>query len=126
MTKYGQAAIEAVKLLEKGFCHNPKDAWGHLQKRFLEKVQQAKKGCPKGAFLGLCEEGLIKGVKEGHYCDSIKNKEYAVKAVEAIKHNPELTNNKSKLWDYVVGSNKAQNNQMDVVIALWERGYIND
>ena len=91
MTKYGQAAIEAVKLLEKGFCHKPKDAWDQSTKMIFGKgTASQKKGCPKGAFLGLCEEGLIKGVKEGHYCDSIKNKEYTVKAVEAIKHNPEL------------------------------------
>jgi hypothetical protein len=25
------------------------------------------KGCPKNTFLGLCEEGIVKGVNKGNY-----------------------------------------------------------
>ncbi|WP_052380253.1 MULTISPECIES: hypothetical protein [unclassified Pseudoalteromonas] len=35
------------------------------------------KGCPKSAFLGLCELGTVKGVAKGKYTSSVDNKKYA-------------------------------------------------
>ncbi|MDO9592600.1 MAG: hypothetical protein Q7I98_05320 [Erysipelotrichaceae bacterium] len=104
---------------------SPRDAWEKSTERIFGKgTASQRKACPRGTFLGLCEEGLINIVEAGNYCRSQKNKDYAVKAVEILKHNPELANNKNKLWDKIAGSCKAQNNQMDVAIALWERGLI--
>jgi len=39
------------------------------------------KGCPRGAFLELCEAGMIKGIASGKYTRSKRNKEYAIDAV---------------------------------------------
>jgi hypothetical protein len=50
-----------------------------------------KKGCPKGTFLGLCEEGLVKGIPKGNYTKSVKNKKYAIKAVTVLKQNKHTT-----------------------------------
>lgn len=50
---------------------------------FGEGTWVQRKGCPKSAFLGLCDEGLIRGVSKGNYTyrsDSL-NKAYAVQAV---------------------------------------------
>ena len=62
MTKYGKAAIEAIKLLASDSCHDPKDAWDKsTEEIFGRGTASQSKGCPRGAFLGLCEQGLIKG-----------------------------------------------------------------
>ena len=37
----------------------------------------------RGAFLGLCEEGLVKGIPAGKYSASKDNKQYAVRAAIA-------------------------------------------
>jgi hypothetical protein len=47
-------------------------------------VSAQKKGCPRGAFLGLCEEGLVKGIPAGNYTTSKDNKAYAVRAAELL------------------------------------------
>lgn len=40
---------------------------------FGESTSQ-RKGCPKGVYLGLCEEGLVKGIPKGKYTKSKKIK----------------------------------------------------
>jgi len=75
--------------------------------------------------LGLCEEGMVKGVVSGNYCRSKKNKDYAIKAVKLLNKFPEMAENKILLWNNVAGASKAHNNQLDVVIALWDNKYIN-
>ena len=47
-------------------------------------VSAQKKGCPRGAFLGLCEDGLVKGIPAGNYTVSKDNKAYAVRAAELL------------------------------------------
>lgn len=79
------------------------------------------KGCPRDAFLGLCEEGLIKGIPPGKYCHSVKNKKYAMSALGLIRKNATLLKQPARLWELVMqGESKVHNSQMDVVIALWE------
>lgn len=69
-----------------------------LQSKCLAKEHQVKKkGCPRNAFLGLYEEGLVKGIPSGNYTRSKKNKEYAIKAVKILKGAPELSSNSKTL-----------------------------
>ncbi|WP_420865668.1 DUF6979 family protein [Dickeya oryzae] len=55
-----------------------------------------KKSCPLSAFLGLCEDGYIKGIPKGKYTKSYKNKKYAVVAADIvlasdnINHDPDM------------------------------------
>ncbi len=88
---------------------------------FPESETSRNKGCPKGTFLGLCEDGLVTAVAAGNYTKSTKNKEYGIKALELIKKHPHLTEDQMKLWKIVVGDSKAHNYQMDVVISLYNR-----
>ena len=76
--KYGKAAICATELIRTGKCDNPREAWNIAYKEQFLPHQEAsiKKGCPKGAYLGLCEEGKIEDVPEGKYTTSEKNKRY--------------------------------------------------
>lgn len=126
MNKYGQAAIDAVNLIKKSISINPAKAWEQSTSNIFGKGTSSQiKGCPKATFLGLCEEGLIRGIPPGKYTRSRKNKEYAVTAVKLIKRNPDYTLNKRLLWYKITNDkNKKYNEQMDVVIVLWEKELI--
>ena len=119
MGKYGSAAIKAVSYITKSYASNPVEAWNNATIEIFGKdTPSQKKGCPKGAFLGLCESGFIKGVKSGKYTNSIENKKYAVEAVKILKNNPQMSKNEPELW-FMVAGNKTHNQQIGVVIALW-------
>ena len=124
MGKYGNAAVSAARYLQSGRTDDPKAAWnGAVREVFPKSESQRKKGCPRGAFLGLCEEGMIVGVPRGKYTQSKLNKDYAVRAVRLIHANPSLADDTGKLWRCVIGHvRKVENGQMDVVVALLNAG----
>lgn len=112
MSKYGDVAVNAAKLIKRGIP--PRKAY---EKAALEmwpdKPASREKGCPLNAFLGL-------------YTNSqLKNAEYARSALSILRSNPDKKYTPRELW-YVVqnGINKAHNGQMEVVLALWNAGYI--
>ena len=126
MGQYGTAAVEAVRLYSRGLARSPPDAWEQATSRLFGRgTSSQRKGCPRNAFLGLCEEGLVKGVEPGNYTQSQKNKRYAIDAVAVLQQRPSLAGNRNLLWSEVLaGESKKHNSQMDVVIALWDAGLI--
>lgn len=127
MGKYGQGAAEAANLVRNGREVSPVEAWwtamGHL---FPDSPSSRKKACPIGTFHGLCEEGLVAGVARGQFTPSRANKEYGLKAVTLLKHDPKLAQKAADLWNAVMaGEKKTPNSQMDVVIKLWQHNLIN-
>jgi len=126
MSKYGKAAVEAVKSYTNGAAASPQDAWeSATAKHFGLGTPSQQKGCPRNTFLGLCEAGLVAGVEPGSYTQSKKNKQYAVDAVAILKQRPSLLDDPKGLWATVLqGEPKKHNQQMDVVIALWKDGLI--
>ena len=92
---------------------------------FPDSEASQKKGCPKDAFLGLCEAEIISGIAGESYTRSVLNKGYALTAVELLKKYPTLSDNEDALWQAVQGANsKAHNSQMDVVTTLWRLGLL--
>ncbi len=126
MSKYRKVAIRTVELCTRGLAKSPQEAWEQSSSELFGRgTSSQKKGCPKDTFLGLCEEGLIKGVQRGHYTRSKKNKKYALDAVAALKQSPSLAANPTNLWYKVMkGEHKVHNHQMDVIISLWDQGLI--
>jgi hypothetical protein len=125
MTKYGNVALRAAALIEQG--ESPPDAWRVAAREVFPGMEPSqKKGCPKGAFLGLCEDGLVLGVPRGRYTQSRDNKAYAITAVAILKGDPSLASRgAAALWGIVMrGREKKPNHQMDVVLALWDAGTI--
>ena len=125
MSKYGEVAIRALKLTLSGM--SPHDSWEQIVKSmFPGKEASQKKGCPRGAFLGLCQAGLVRGVPAGDYTQSLDNKRYAIRAVELLSDNPSLAQaGPGRLWECVMnGEKKTHNSQMDVVLALWHNGFL--
>lgn len=87
------------------------------------------KGCPRGAYLGLCEEGLVKDVPapKERLTRSADNKRYAIKAVEALRRDETLRCRSADLWREVSQPRAiVHNGQIDVVLGLWAEGMISN
>ncbi len=117
MGKYGETAVKAVQLVRAKQTQSPVEAWETAAAQIIKALSSRKKSCPRDAFLGLCEAGLVKGIPSAVYTDSVKNKAYAVEAAKLLKTNPDMK--QSLLWATVThGSDIQHNGQMDVVLAL--------
>lgn len=129
MSKYGELACLAAKGARDGTA--PRQAWEEAAKAVFpdqSKRESCDKGCPRDAFLGLAQDGLVVGVPAGKYTKSRLNKRYATKGVDLLRQNPHLADWPSELWRRVMHTEgdegKNHNNQMDVVIGLWSNGDI--
>ncbi|MBA6365772.1 hypothetical protein H4J56_08745 [Colwellia sp. BRX8-4] len=123
--KYGLVALNAVNKLNSMKEIAPSNAWDEAAAFvFPTQLSSRKKGCPRSSFLGLCEEGKVKGVKSGNYTSSKANKAYANDAAELLKNSPKLTT--KELWGKVISNAepKAHNSQMNVVAALFHEGHL--
>lgn len=122
--KYGEVALIVAKAQGK-----PNENWQkEVERTFYDSISSQKKSCPKSAFLGLCENGLVKGIPEGNYTSSIDNKAYAIMAVNILRNNTKTSYNPKELWVAVKKelylTKKDHNSQMDVVLALWNNSLI--
>jgi len=119
--KYGHAAVLAVNFLSIGVAKTPMDAWDQAVAAYFPHSESARnKSCPRAAFLGLCEIGVVKHIPPGHYTRSQKNKQYALKALACLEKDESLRNQKDILWSKVLnGKPRKSNEQMDVVVSLW-------
>lgn len=126
MGKHGQAAVDAVESFRSALEKGPRGAWSRAVARLFPKSPSSRdRGCPMCAFLGLCEEALVKSIPPGDYTESVKNKQYAVDAVRLLRLDPTLAGDEMLLWQRVLGKRTiVHKDQMDVVASLWERGLL--
>lgn len=122
--RYGEAALMAARKMSSTDI-NPLTRWEHAMATLYPTSPAArKKGSPRGAFLGLCEAGLVRGIPAGHYAASADNKAYAVRAA-ALLIDGKRNWSTSALWRAVEDDPaKAHNGQMDIVLALWKNDLI--
>jgi hypothetical protein len=70
MQEYGKVAIQATELSRLG-GFQPRAAWDRaIQTVFPDSTSLQDKACPRDAYLGLCENGLVVGVPPGMYTRS--------------------------------------------------------
>ena len=121
--RYGEAALAAVR--DSSAEKNPVKRWDSaMETLYPTSATARKKGGPREAFLGLCEEGLVKGIPAGQHTTSNDNKAYAVRAAELLLEGTRKWSI-SELWRAVTDApEKTHDNQMDVVLALWKNGLI--
>jgi hypothetical protein len=126
INEYGDVAIRAVEKIRSRTAVSPGAAWDEAAREiFPGRIHRQKKGCPRGAFLGLCDEGLVLNVPAGSYTRSIDNKAYALRAVELLRSAPELAvQGRRALWNRVEAKAGSHNSQMDVVLALHQKGLL--
>ena len=87
MSKYGELACMAASDARKG--NAPRDAWERAARRIFPSQKSSQdKGCPRCAFLGLAEQGLVVAIPRGPYTRSTDNKRYAAHAVEVLREEP--------------------------------------
>lgn len=121
--KYGKAAIETTKKIQKSKTNcDPVEIWE-------QTIGTDDKSCPRCAFLGLCEDGWVKGVPRGNYVHprngEKRSKNHAVRAVLKIIEDPSLANdNPGKFWKKLEGTPPSNNQISDVVLALWRKNMI--
>src|ERR1700733_1983988 len=120
--RYGEAALIAAR---DSAGTSPARRWqSAIERIYPTSVSAQTKGGPRGAFLGLCEEGLVEGIPPGHYTTSKDNKGYAVQAARLLSEGTQKWSI-SELWRAVSDDpEKAHNSQMDVVLGLWKKGLI--
>jgi hypothetical protein len=83
-----------------------------------------KKGSARGAFLGLCEEGLVLGVPAGSYKANRESKAIAVRAARLLMEGSQRWSI-GTLWRAATDdAEKKEDGQLDVVFALWKNGLI--
>ena len=130
--RYGEAALLAAKMETYGKALTAAERWeAAVRKLYPTTPIGQKKSGPRGAFVGLCEAGLVKGVAAGaagtETSQANRNKAYAVKAVELLRAGTHRT--VTELWQEVSGTEAGGDagdhaSQMDVVLALWRNGLI--
>lgn len=122
--KYGEAALTAARQGSSGGA-SPAVRWeSAMNKLYPTSPTSRKKGSARAAFLGLCEEGLVKGIPAGHYAATKENKDYAVRAVALLAEGTKSWST-SALWRAVTDDpEKKHNSQMDIVMALWKNNLI--
>jgi hypothetical protein len=125
MNKYDLAAVKAVALCRDNPGLTPPMAWERATAEyFVPGTPAHRKGCPKNAFLGLCEDGHVQGIPSGEYIRPRKyaNKEYAIAALAILQRRPALADSPLALWVQVRPCESMKHNeQMSVVVALWRR-----
>ena len=117
--RYGEAAILAAKA-----GGNPNVSWETaLEKLYPTSPVARMRGSARSAFLGLCEEGLVKGIPAGEYKAGKENKAIAVRAARLLLAGTEKYSI-GTLWTAATGGGRKQDCQLDVVFALWKNGLL--
>ncbi|MCU6679339.1 DUF6979 family protein [Leclercia tamurae] len=120
---YGLVTLNAVELINQQL--SPTEAWSRA-------VAGKEKGCPKSAFLGLCQFGWVKGVRPGEYLSARAlngpNKDYAIRAARLVLADSESIYTPRQLWTLstvaLIQPAANHNQQMNVVLALKEAGLL--
>jgi uncharacterized protein DUF6979 len=121
--QYGRAASIAVRILAAGAESEPRTAWRKAIRSVTNSRNSQKKGCPEASFLSLCSAGAVSGVSAGTYTTAPKNGGDVIRALEVLRRNPDLAEDRSALWAVATkNSGKGQNGQMDVLLGLWDDG----
>ena len=125
--KYPKIALCAVDQLQRNADINPSEAWNKAACIFYPENEAArKKSCPRSSFLGLCEKGLVRGVRSGSYLEKGReeNKKDAIKGLELLRQDCSLSKlSGCELWKQIAPQ-KTYNHQMDVVLALFKADYL--
>src|ERR1700761_6151926 len=107
--RYGEAALIAAR-----DGTDPVAGWEKaLLQLYPTSAAARNKGGPRGAFLGLYEEGMVKGIPAGKYTGSKDHKDCAVRAVGLLAEGTRSLSTVA-LWNAVTGdSGKTHSGQMD-------------
>ncbi|MCO7262242.1 DUF6979 family protein [Dickeya zeae] len=120
MTKYTDAALITTRSCQGQEKPDVNTEW----LKAIRALNAYDESCPRCAYLGLCEEGMVKGIPAGHYGLSAtnKNKGYAVDAANLILSGHEPDN--KTIWQKVTDKKISDHDQVKIVIALHNAGLL--
>lgn len=120
MTKYTEAALIVVRQCNGMTAPDVKSAWT----RTIRELNAYDEDCPRNTFIGLCEEGMVRGIPSGCYGlrRDNKNKGYAVAAANLVLSGHELDH--KTLWQKVTTGTLQPHDQVNIVIALYNAGVL--
>lgn len=134
---YAEITVEALKELKKHHgsitAQNVKDVWINTAVKLGKSDSITKKGCPKGAFLGILLSGKVKNINVDKYSLNArdinnKNAVYGKEIIKLLQNKTFTVNDKSKIWNYIceniIGKSIKHNGHVDVACAFYENGYI--
>lgn len=127
MGQYGRAAVYATKCFLKGKASTLRDAWDFAVAQHSDRISSQIKACPREAYFGLCEAGLVKGVQAPNngVPTTTLNGRYAVRAYQLLKTNPNLASDKQALWNAIPDRTATrENGQLDVVLMMYAAGQL--
>lgn len=123
MSIFGRAAVHAANRCRADRALPPDIAWRKAVNACTDKPSMAEKCCPWGAFLGLVETGQVVGIPAVRCEASTVNGEYALEAVRLLRKGvrpPTIIG----LWRMIPDAPKKPNDQLSVVLALWDAGLL--
>jgi|WetSurMetagenome_2_1015567.scaffolds.fasta_scaffold421237_2 hypothetical protein len=127
MTVFGKTAVSAINRLKRNRNLCPLKAWNLALIKYTKSNSMREKCCPKYAFLGICQKIKIKGVNRCTCHQVITcNGQYAIDAIRYLRRNkiPNWSSSPKSLWALFGNLPPSHNNQMDVVIALRNKGIV--
>lgn len=127
MGSFGRCAVLTAQNLQRNAGACPLQAWQLTINHMRLAVSTSRKCCAKYAFLGLCQRGLVRNVVPcGCHIRIGANGQYAIDAARILIQSGIRPTQfiQTALWARVPNHAKTHNQQMDVVISLWNRGLI--
>lgn len=120
MTKYTDAAITTAKRCQGSNRPDIKAEW----RKVIKELKAYDEGCPRSAFIGLCEEGMIKGIEAGSYGlrKLNKNKAYAIAAANLVLSGHDT--DPKAIWQKVTKTDIRAHDQVGIVIALHDNSLL--
>lgn len=122
--RYGEAALMVAR---QGISaqQGPLARWeSAMEQLYPTSAGARKKGAPRAAFLGLCEDGWVKDIPPGSYKAPKDDKALAVRAAELLVEGKQSWS-VGTLWRAVAGNpDKLHKGQIDIVMALWKNGFL--
>ena len=117
--QYTKVAREAYdSIVDKGIGFE--EAWNTAAGKFITSPSGRIKGCPKAAFIGLCESGDLRGIVGTRQSNS-KNYKYAKFASKEWKKDNGVS--KKEMWNRVqrkFAVTASHQGQLDVIIGIYD------
>lgn len=116
MNKYAEAALMVVTDCAGKNSPDIRAAWGNA----INALGACDEGCPKVAFIGLCSEGMVKGIPTNSYGlkQGAKNKRYAVDAAKLLLSGHDM--DIPSIWEKVTDKKIVHHGQINIVISLYQ------
>lgn len=122
---FGNVALETYKLIIDGEL-DYKLAWNITIVKHTNSKETQIKNCPKNIFLDLCYDGYLKNISPNKHFALSKNIKYAKESIEKLNMGKVNYTNPLELWknlksthDISTNVTISYNQQMHVVMALW-------